>query len=65
MGMEDNMAITTGNLCQKVPLSETNLTDPNILHDSESEGVHRTSRGMVYVKCGDVTQPMKANEYIK
>jgi len=63
MGMEDNMAITTGNLYQKVPLKDINLTDPKVLLDSESKGTHRASSGTVYVECKGVIQPMESDEY--
>ena len=63
MGMEDNMAMTTGNLYQKVPLKDTNLTDRKVLLDSESKGKHRTSNGTVYVECKGVALPMKSDEY--
>jgi len=63
MGMEDHMAMTTGNLYQKVPLEDTNLTDRKVLHDSDTAGECRTSDGRVYVKCGDFYETISKDDY--
>jgi hypothetical protein len=62
--MEDHMAMTTGNLYQKVPLEDTNLTDRNVLHYPSAKGEFKTMDGYAYIKrCDGVSESIEEAEY--